>query len=133
MKDYLFVCGTLRSEYVAGEIAEVMQRLRSLGAASVQGRLHDFGDYPGAVLDSAADTLIHGELFELPHDEVTLAALDEYEDFDPRVPAKGLFVRRRVNISDASRQNVEGWIYVYNGDPGNVPIIAGGKWTKPTA
>ena len=118
------------SSCVAGEITEVMTRLRCIGPASVRGRLHNFGAYPGAVLDAAADTLIHGELLELPDDEWTLAALDEYEEYDPMTPEKNLFVRKRTTITDVNGRSVQGWIYVYNGNPGSAPVIQGGKWSQ---
>jgi len=118
------------SSSVEGEIAETMKRLRSLGDASVRGTLHNFGAYPGAVLAAPAATLIHGELFELPDDESTLTALDKYEDFDPLTPEKCLFVRRRTTITGANGQSVQGWIYVYNGNPDSAPIIQGGKWSN---
>ena len=130
MKDYLFVCGTLRSEYVEGEIAAVMKRLQTLGAASVRGKLYNLGAYPGAVVDQTANTSIHGELFELPPDETTLQELDKYEDFDPAKPEECLFVRRRAKAELIDGHELEAWIYTYNRDPKGAPLIEGGKWKK---
>jgi gamma-glutamylcyclotransferase (GGCT)/AIG2-like uncharacterized protein YtfP len=130
MKQYLFVCGTLMSEYVAGDVAEVMKRLQLIGAGSVRGRLYNLGPYPGAVIDNSATTSIHGELLRLPDDETTLAELDAYEDFNPTRPDDCLFIRKQTSVELVDGQTVDAWMYVYNLDPKDAPIIKSGKWSK---
>ena len=112
------------------EIAHIVRRLRPLGAAYVRGRLYNFGEYPGAVIDHSANTLVRGELVELPADKGVLDALDKYEEFNPSKPQKSLFVRKKAKIKLTSGRTVEGWIYVYNRNPGNAPIIRGGNYSK---
>ncbi len=114
-----------------GEIATVIKRLQSLGAASVRGRLYNLGAYPGAVADDLSTNQIHGELFELPADESILLTLDNYEDFDPQKPGDCLFVRRRASAELTDGRTMEAWIYTYNRDPEDAPLIEGGKWSKP--
>jgi gamma-glutamylcyclotransferase (GGCT)/AIG2-like uncharacterized protein YtfP len=129
MRDYLFVYGTLRPKQADSEVADIVKRLRKVGAARVRGRLYDFGDYPGAVIDASSNTAVHGELVELP-DQTTLEALDQYEEFDSSRPAKSLFVRKKAKITLADGRNVEAWIYVYNRDPGDAPIVRGGNYLR---
>lgn len=130
MTDYLFIYGTLMPSKGDDEIAHIVKRLRRIGAAYVRGRLYNLGEYPGAVIDHSANTSIHGELVELPADKAILEALDKYEEFDPSRPQKSLFVRKKTKIKLATGRNVEGWIYVYNRNPGNAPIVRGGDYSK---
>jgi gamma-glutamylcyclotransferase (GGCT)/AIG2-like uncharacterized protein YtfP len=130
MTDYLFIYGTLMPSEADDEIAHIVRRLRRLGAAYVRGRLYNFGEYPGAVIDHSANTLVRGELVELPADKGILDALDKYEEFNPSKPQKSLFVRKKAKIKLASGRTVEGWIYVYNRNPGNAPLIRGGNYSK---
>ena len=130
MTDYLFIYGTLMPSEADDEIAHVVKRLRRIGTAYVRGRLYNLGEYPGAVIDHSANTSIHGELVELPADKTTLDALDRYEEFYPSRPQESLFVRKKVKIRLANGRKVEGWMYVYNRNPGNAPVIKGGNYSR---
>jgi len=127
--EYLFLYGTLLVES-PDEVVGALKSLRRLGPAHVRGRLYDLGEYPGAVIDHSANTSVHGELVELPADKAILDALDKYEEFDPSRPQKSLFVRKKTRIKLADGRNVEGWMYVYNRNPRNAPIIRGGNYSK---
>jgi len=128
MLEYLFVCGTLRSGLAPAEVAGLMGRMLRIGAASTSGRLYDLGDYPGAILDPNCDTKIIGEVFQLPDDDATLAALDAYEDFDPQDPEPSLFARRKCEVTLAGGSNLECWIYVYNRQVAAAPLITSGDY-----
>ena len=130
MTDYLFIYGTLMPSEADKEIAHIVKQLRRIGAAYVRGRLYNLGEYPAAVIDHSSNTSIRGELVELPADKAILDALDKYEEFDPSRPEKSLFVRKKAKVKLANGRNVEGWMYVYNRDPGNAPIIRGGNYSK---
>ncbi len=64
----IFVYGTLR----AGESNDIRRAAtrhkivapRFVGSARLRGRLHDFGAYPGLVLDEAAGA-VTGEVYEI--------------------------------------------------------------------
>ena len=133
MTEYLFLYGTLKPNKAAGDIAETVQRLRPLGPATVPGRLYDFGDYPGAVIDQSARTSIKGELCELPSDGSTLKSLDEYEEFNTADRKNSLFVRARAiaDLNDGRRLTV--WVYVYNRDPGGARLIVSGDYSESKA
>ena len=130
MSQHLFLYGTLLPGEAPEEIALIVKRFRRLGSAHVRGRLYDFGEFPGAILDPSSRTLIHGELVALPSDDRILEALDRYEEFDPVAPKKSLFIRKKVNVSMADGSRREGWIYVYNRPPGKAKVVRGGDYLR---
>jgi gamma-glutamylcyclotransferase (GGCT)/AIG2-like uncharacterized protein YtfP len=132
MKDHLFVCGTLLPPRVPEEIAHIVERLRSVGAATVGGRLYDLGDYPGGIPDANARETICGHVFELPPDEAVLKSLDEYEGYRPG-DSHNLFVRERVTVTLEGDRPLSCWMYIYNRDPGDAPLVPGGDYAKMKA
>lgn len=130
MSEHLFLYGTLLPSEAPKEIASIVKRFRRLGSAQVRGRLYDFGEFPGAVLDSSSRTKIHGELVVLPPDARMLDLLDRYEEFDPMDPKKSLFVRTKAKIRMANGSSCEGWIYVYNRHPGKAKLVRGGDYLR---
>jgi gamma-glutamylcyclotransferase (GGCT)/AIG2-like uncharacterized protein YtfP len=130
MSQHLFLYGTLLPSEAPEEIASIVKRFRRLGSAHVRGRLYDFGDFPGAVLDPSSRTMIHGELVVLPSDKRILQALDRYEEFDASDLKNSLFVRKRAKIRMADGSTCEGWIYVYNRHPGKAKLVRGGDYLR---
>ncbi len=128
MKEYLFAYGTLAEESAPPGIAGIIKRLRYISEGSVLGRLYDLGEYPGAVLDKNSSNKIFGRIYELPNGLELLNRLDAYEEFDPKHPAKSLFVRRRASITRADKKKVQGWVYEYNRDVGSRPLIKSGRY-----
>ncbi len=126
MPEHLFVCGTLRSGLVPEEVAGLMGSMRQIGAASVRGRLYDLGEFPGAVLDPNCEAKIIGEVYRLPDDDATLAALDAYEGIDSL--SSNMFVRRRAEITLEGGETLECWIYVYNWEIASATLIANGDY-----
>ena len=130
MSQNLFLYGTLLPSEAPQEIASIVKRFRRLGSAQVRGKLYDFGEFPGAVLDPSSRTIIHGELVALPADERILQALDRYEEFDPLDPKRSLFVRKKAMVRMANGSSREGWIYVYNRHPGKGKLVRGGDYIR---
>ncbi len=130
MSQHLFVYGTLLPSKAPEEIASIIRCFRRVGSAHVRGRLYDFGEFPGAVLDPSSRTMIHGELVALPSDERILEALDRYEEFDPSHPKKSLFVRKKAKVLMGNGSSREGWIYVYNRPPGKAKLVRGGDYLR---
>lgn len=129
MKEYLFVYGSLRSPcHVPEAIEAVANRFVRRGLGKVSGRLYDFGDFCGAILDSNGISVVHGELVELPSDEDVLKILDRYEEIDPSHPANGLFWRQRTKVRLVDGSEKEAWIYTYNRAPGNALVILSGDY-----
>jgi len=115
MENRLFVYGTLRPGHAPAEIADVVAAFKPVGKGTIQGKLYDFGDYPGAVLDHETSE-VHGEVFDLPDDPDALARLDAYEEFHPRNPEGSLFRRVRTTVTLLNGSSETCWVYVYNRD-----------------
>jgi gamma-glutamylcyclotransferase (GGCT)/AIG2-like uncharacterized protein YtfP len=115
------------------EIADVASRLRSIGAATVKGRLYDLGAYPGAILDTSTREKISGWVFALPRDQSVLEALDDYENYKPHDAESCLFVRKRASVKLEDGRELQCWMYVYNRDPGAAPLVPGGDYAKSKA
>ena len=129
MSELVFLYGTLVPGHEPAEMTPVVTRLRRVGPARVKGRLYDFGAYPGAILDESSDSSISGRVFEVP-DKDLLTALDDYEGFDPEDRAGSLFVRVKCPVTLADGRKLECWIYVYDGNPGGAPVVAGGDYAR---
>ena len=130
MSQHLFIYGTLLPGEAPEEIASIVKRLRRLGSARVRGRLYDFGEFPGAVLDPSSRTMVYGELVALPSDEGILEALDRYEEFDSSDPKRSLFIRKKAKVWMANGSSREGWIYVYNRHLGKAKRVRGGDYLR---
>jgi gamma-glutamylcyclotransferase (GGCT)/AIG2-like uncharacterized protein YtfP len=99
---YVFVYGTLRE----GEINDIRRAAarhgivapKRLGAATVTGRLYDFGRYPGLVPDASA-TPVRGDVYEI--DAALVPVLDEIEEIYPGVD--GLFRQAQVAVTVDAR------------------------------
>ena len=129
MSEYVFVYGSLKPGFGGEEATKMVGLLRHVGRAKVAGRLYDFGEYCGAILDDAREEFVIGELMEIPTKSV-LQKLDQYEEYDPQESRTSLFVRMKVQATLQNGEIVPAWIYVYNGDPGAAPIIESGEYHK---
>jgi gamma-glutamylcyclotransferase (GGCT)/AIG2-like uncharacterized protein YtfP len=102
---HVFVYGTLR----AGETNDINSAAEKhgialpqlIGAAYVQGRLFDFGNYPGLVLD-AGGAPIRGDVYLI--EDALIPVLDEIEEVYPGV--EGLFRPHRFHV-DVVLQNAQ--------------------------
>jgi gamma-glutamylcyclotransferase (GGCT)/AIG2-like uncharacterized protein YtfP len=111
---YLFVYGTLRRGSENKYARQLTEQGEFVGEARVDGRLYDFGRYPGA---RPANGSVAGEIFQI--DEPLLAALDEYEGPE--------FERAVVSVQIKNGRTIVCWIYWYVGsDAGR--LIASGDW-----
>jgi gamma-glutamylcyclotransferase (GGCT)/AIG2-like uncharacterized protein YtfP len=126
---YVFVYGTLR----AGEVNDIgraaaRHRLdvpRLIGTVFVNGRLYDFGAYPGLVLDASAEP-VRGDVYEV--DDALVPLLDEIEEVYPGVD--GLFRSREVTVRVGGRSTV---CLFYPVDPKSVVgllRIGNGDWVE---
>ncbi len=130
MNELLFVCGTLLPELVPATLKNLVARFAFVGSGVVRGSLYDLGEYPGAVPDDSAATLIVGKVFRLPADDTLLKALDDYEGYDPRSPSASLFMRTRCHVTLSDGRPLECWMYIYNRPTDGLPLIADGDYLK---
>lgn len=79
MTDYLFVYGTLRTEFPHPLARRLKAQAKFVGTGTTPGTLYDFGWYPGAKFDQDARTHVVGEVFSVKNAVRLLAELDHYE------------------------------------------------------
>lgn len=122
----LFVYGTLMQAAANPYAVHLHANSTFVGRAYFTGRLFRVGWYPGAVYDSAAATLVHGEVYALQQPAETLSLLDEYEGLDGDV---GEYLRVIVPVSVLG-QTVDCWVYVYNYPTANLVQLASGDFRE---
>ena len=98
-KHLVFVYGTLRRGGVRA-MPELFPGSEFVGVASVRGRLYDFGEYPGLVLDGAGGA-VAGEVYEVGGE--TLKMLD-------RIEAPAYYSRRETEVS-LGGEGLKCWVY----------------------
>lgn len=128
MSDFLFVYGTLRPAVAPPELAAVTAGFPVVGLGITPGRLFDVGEHPAAVFEERGAEFVLGDVLEVPEAPDALAAVDAYEECDPRDAAAGLFRRERVAVMLEDGAVVKCWAYAYNGDPGSAPPVPGGDY-----
>lgn len=133
---HVFVYGTLRR----GEQRDInllKPSPRWVGRASVEGVLHDLGEYPGLVLASdqrPGQKNVRGEVYEISNELEHL--LDEIEGVAPRPNDE--YAKREVLVHlESARTSDESGLghavtcLVYEVTPGRVagrPVISSGDW-----
>jgi gamma-glutamylcyclotransferase (GGCT)/AIG2-like uncharacterized protein YtfP len=134
-----FFYGTL----IAGSGSEVARAvhdmLRPIGPATARGALYAVGDPRGwyPVLLPGREQ-VHGMHYESTADfgRAELARLDAYEDFDPRDPARSLYLRREISVTGADGARRKAQAYRYNRAlPASARPIPGGDfhaWLEET-
>lgn len=131
---HLFVYGTLMST-ATGDLGRDMRlrlrrEARSLGAATLPGRLYDLGRYPGLAASSDPADRVHGEVLELMDPAVSLVWLDAYEGVQRGPQAIGEYTRITVDATLAIGGQLTVWVYRFNRPVVGLPWVRGGRW-KP--
>jgi gamma-glutamylcyclotransferase (GGCT)/AIG2-like uncharacterized protein YtfP len=130
--NHLFVYGTLRPGLAPPVIADVVNKLRVAGPATIPGRLYSLGAYPGCVLDDARGRLVHGVLLEI-EDPTVLQRLDWYEGYAAHDERGSLFTRTTCRATTPDGSQVFSWIYVYNRDVSRARQIESGRFDSQTS
>lgn len=121
-RDRLVLYGSLRRGLPDFARLGLDRALAWLGPCAVRGALYDLGAYPG--FSPASRSLVHADLFAVC-DGAVLGQLDAFEHYVPEDPAASLYLRRRIGLE---RPAGEAWIYVYNGNLADVPLVGSGDW-----
>src|SRR5262245_31698711 len=124
---FVFVYGSLRKEFHNPAYEYIARYFNFFGEAKVRGKLFDLGEYPGGV-PTQEDSFIIGELYIVKSDgelSWAIAQLDDYEGVVVEPNEKPLYRREIVDVylNDAI---VPAWIYWYNGDVANKPVVSSG-------
>ena len=127
----LFVYGTLRRGFEWH--FHLRQTARFLGDGTIQGRMYDLGEFPGAVPSDVAGEVVRGELYQLLDPESQLKILDEKEECDPIQPEAGLFVRRPTEVRLNTGETFEAWVYFLPREPPDGRVIPSGDFATAHA
>jgi len=102
---------------------DIATRMPVVCTGTVQGTLHDLGDYPGMVRgrETVKVTIIRIE------DAGDLALLDEYEEFDPASPLTSEYVREFWPV-DVGGGSIGAWVYVYQYPIPENRVVEHGDW-----
>ena len=123
MPQHLFVYGTLRPQLAHGEAQALIAALKIVGSATVQGKLYDFGAYPGFTNEKG---LVFGDLLLLSSDE-QLHLLDAYEECNGSSP---LFTRSITTARISDGTSIAAWIYLFCGRAEPGVLIASGDYQQ---
>lgn len=119
----LFVYGTLRHDAIpsnSGIVSRCGGTLEATGC-TVRGRLHNFGWFPGLVLDDAGNR-VAGELWRVP--AANMGPLDRYEG--PTYRRESVVVR----TTDGSELSAEVFTVRDDFDLTHYPTISSGNWVQ---
>jgi len=124
---FVFVYGSLRSGFQSTAYEYISRYFNFFGEAKVKGKLFDLGEYPGAV-PTQDDSFIRGELYIVKNENEfswAIAQLDDYEGVLVEPNEKPMYRREIADIyvNDAI---VPAWIYWYNGNVNDKPVISSG-------
>lgn len=124
---HLFVYGSLRSGFHADAYQYITKYFKFVGPAKVKGRLYDLGAYPAGI-PTTDDAFIIGELYVANGKQEfswAIGQLDDYEGVTTE-PGEPQLYRRELTDVLIDNNTVRAWIYWYNGDAGNSPVITSG-------
>ena len=123
----LFVYGSLRSGFRSPAYEYISRHFELVGDAKVKGNLYDLGSYPAAK-PANENKFIIGELYRIKNESEfswAIGQLDDYEGVDVAFDEIQLYYRRvtEVYVND---KLTHAWIYWYNGDINDKPVIESG-------
>ena len=131
MNDLVFVYGTLMLSSGHPMGIKLAAEADFIGDAQVQGRLYDFGKWPGLYLSEEASEVVHGEAWRLRSPE-SLDWMDEYEGIRPDV-AQPEYERILHKITLEKRGVATASLYAYRWPIDYHPRILSGRWVERAA
>jgi gamma-glutamylcyclotransferase (GGCT)/AIG2-like uncharacterized protein YtfP len=123
----LFVYGSLRSGFRSPVYEYISRFFKYIGDARVKGKLYDMGTYPAGV-PAGDDTYIIGELYQAKNEHEfswAIGQLDDYEGVSVEADEVQLY-RREVTEVHINETITHAWIYWYNGEVANRPVVSSG-------
>lgn len=125
---HLFVYGSLRSGFKSEAYNYISKYFTLICDAKVKGKLYNMGSFPAAK-PTEDDCFIIGELYAIKNaDEFgfAIAQLDDYEGIYAEEGELPLFRREQCVAICSNGSNTEAWVYWFNGDVQNKPLIPSG-------
>ncbi len=122
---FLFVYGSLLSGFKSPAYEYIYKYFNLKGVASVKGTIFDMGTFPAGTSVDTGRT-IKGELYEILNPKELSFVLAQLDDYEGLYPDEGEEVYYRRDLTDVVTEQgevVSAWIYWYNGDTSNKPIV----------
>ncbi|MCR6721668.1 MAG: gamma-glutamylcyclotransferase [Chitinophagaceae bacterium] len=123
----LFVYGSLRSGFKSPAYDYITRYFDFVSDGKVRGYLYDLGEYPAA-LPTTDDAFIVGELYvarDRGQFDYVIAQLDDYEGVTPE-PGETALYNRILSEIETEKGTVSAWVYWYNGNITDRPIVESG-------
>ncbi len=127
--NFLFIYGSLRQDFNNPAFSYISQYFNFVGNAYVQGKLVDMGEFPAGVFSIEGHKII-GELYQIKQPEQydwAFAQLDDFEGVLVEANETPDFIRQQTTVFLPNNETVQSWIYWYNGNTNNNPIIESGN------
>ena len=128
--DYLIVYGTLRPAFDNDFAKYLRQRATCVGNGTFAGLLIDLGSYPGAVYKASSPTSVCGTVYHMStNKETILTYLDFYEGVGVEFEQPTEYIRTVVPVL-ADGTMIDCWVYVYNQQTDQKPLILSGDYVQ---
>jgi gamma-glutamylcyclotransferase (GGCT)/AIG2-like uncharacterized protein YtfP len=125
---YFFVYSSLRNGFHQGAYDYLTQFFTFNNKAKVKGVLSNADDVAVAT-PTVDDTFIIGELYKLNIEEnfsYVVGQMDDYEGLDALPGEQPLYRREITTVFNEDGTSTQAWIYWFNGDVSNMPLIDSG-------
>jgi gamma-glutamylcyclotransferase (GGCT)/AIG2-like uncharacterized protein YtfP len=126
MNRLVFVYGTLMLSSGHPMGAKLASEADFVGLAKVQGRLYDFGKWPGLSLSDSPTDIVHGEAWRL-RSLTSLAWMDDYEGIRPGI-AQPEYERIQHRVMIEELGTVTSSLYAYRWPIDHHRRIPSGRW-----
>jgi gamma-glutamylcyclotransferase (GGCT)/AIG2-like uncharacterized protein YtfP len=122
-RQFIVFYGSLMKDFGRLDELGIRQAIHYIGPCEVAGTLVDLGEYPGLV---PGEGIVQGEMFEIS-DLESLKALDRFEEYSPTEKINSLYIRLAIHLLKPDKI---AWVYIYNQDVSNSPVIESGDWKQ---
>ena len=104
MNPYLFVYGTLKSDFDRRAANYLRSKSELVGPGKINGALYDLGSYPALVLNGGQEEFVYGEVYCLNDPATVFQVLDRYEGAEYRRLELSVFMEK---------EPISAWAYEY--------------------
>ena len=134
MSDYIFVYGTLLSQYDNYYANLLKDHSVIIGLGYAKGLLFTTDHYPGFIPSNENSEKVYGQVLNITSKlDLVLDALDEYEGVGPQFPDPNEYIRSVLPVYINKGQILKCWVYIYNHPVDHMVKIASGKYQDFTA
>lgn len=129
MSQYLFVYGTLLSQY-DNEYAQLLKTHSTLiGTGYIHGLLYSTPHYPGILTSKNYSEKVYGQVLQIsPKENYVLTALDQYEGVGVQFQSPNEYIRSILPVYTDGNLILDCWVYIYNHSVDNMIKIPSGKY-----